>query len=406
MILIFQRFLARRYLCWAIAILALIGAADYSALKTPPKDIYLTSVAKSQEDMIRYLGIYDKKIWVEHKDGTRGWMEDDQILTTEKMEELKEYKLSRTDRGYYFTSAEAIEQKCIGHSFETIDGHYRMATEIIKKKDGSMEANYDKIASLRPDGAFYQTLLCFNEEGICNQVTFGKKIKDRNCLLLKHLPGVQTIMGWDWLTWHVQEGLYTVDNKYISGVHAWYTYTIIIIGYAIAVTMWAIAPLFLPLLLLLSCFLFPLPHYIRIIIKVLSPILLIASAYIWMIAMLSWGYPWLIGLPIGCGVVFVTGFGLLMTFFDNGGKKEYWKKSDAEVLELIRPIIANQFVVDDWEITPQTKLGEDLGCDVFDLLDIIKKTQEELGVELPYKKFVLERIKTVRDLVHIIKKYS
>ena len=60
---------------------------------TPPKDIYLTSLIEGQKDTVRFLGMQDKKVWVEHLDGTRGWVGRDTFLilftlsrnTTEKM---------------------------------------------------------------------------------------------------------------------------------------------------------------------------------------------------------------------------------------------------------------------------------------------------------------------------------
>lgn len=354
MYLIFQRIQARRCLYWAIAIMVIIGIADCNSLKTSPDD-------------------------------------------------LRDHATVRADYGYYYISAEAIEKKCLGRTFEAIDGHYRLATEVVNKEDGRMEAKYDMIAALRQDGAFYQTQLGFNADGICDQVTFGKQIKDTNSFLLKRLSGVQTIMGWDWLTWHVQEGLYVFG--YNGSDNAWYTNILLGLGYLFAVTVWAMAPPFLPVLLLLFCLVFSFTRYIKKLIKILIPIFLIGSAYIWMVAMLCWGYPWLIGLPLGFCVIMI-GMGNLMSIVDDEGPNTYLRKPDSEVLELIKPYIVNELGLDEREVTPQARLEDDLGFDELDYLEVFMAIEEGLDIAIPTQKFILNRIKTIDDLVHVIKKYN
>ena len=152
----------------------------------------------------------------------------------------------------------------------------------------------------------------------------------------------------------------------MHGDHAWYTYVLIIIGYAICITIWAFAPLFLPALLFLSCHIFSFTRYIRKLMDVLTFILLIVSAYVWMVPILSWGYPWLIGLPIGFCVVSMA-VSTLLSLFGGDSKNEYINKSDAEVLTIVAPIIVDMLGVDEWEVVLEARLGDDLGCDDYDL---------------------------------------
>lgn len=397
-----QKRQARQCLYWLVAILVLMGVADYGSLKTTPRDMYLTSGTPGLSDTVRFLGMLDGKPLIEYGDGTRKWIDKPLDLTEEKMGELRRFEFIRADYGYYFISSEALMHNCIGHKFEEIDGRYRMATDITKKEDGRKEALYNMLAAVRSDGTFYQTIMGFNEEGICDQVTFGKQIKDRNSFLLKRLPGVQTIMGWDWLTWHVQETQYVIDHNFLDGEHAWYVIILITICSAIGVTLWAFAPLFIPVLLVLSCLMFKVPRYVRTAMRILSLLLLIVGAYVWMVAILCWGYPWLIGLPFGFFAV-VLGFGIIGSFFNDENAQKYLYKSDGEVFALIKPIIVDILGISEYEyeVVPDAQLGNDLGCDEYDHDDILKEINKVLKVKMPNIGY--SETRTVMDLVHIIK---
>lgn len=398
----YQRTRARRFLYWAFVIIALIGVMDHPSLKTPPEDIYLTPVA-SGHDPVRFLGLYDDAVWIEFKSKTRGWA----LPGGYKMpNEVKEYQLTDKDHGYYYMSAEAIQKKFVGHSFEEIDGHPRMATKVINKQDGGFEANYDMLAAIKSDGKSYRTQLSFDKDGYCRAAIFNEEIKDRNSLLLKQLPYVQAIMGWSWLTYHTQESLY-IPSFMQNRTFPWYLGIILSIAYAIFLTIWAMAPPFLPVFLLLSCMLFDFSRNIpKRLVKDVSYLLLIVSAYIWMIPILCWGYPWIIGVPIGLFTILI-GFYIISSFFEGiGSSNTYYKMPDRDVMEKIKPIISYQLGVDEYEITMNAQLGNDLGCDELDFYEILEKIENDLKVEFPKNKHQLEQIITVGDLVSNIKKYN
>ena len=72
------------------------------------------------------------------------------------------------------------------------------------------------------------------------------------------------------------------------------------------------------------------------------------------------------------------------------------------VLEKLKGIIAQQFVVDQDEITEATTFVGDLGADSLDLVELIMSVEEafELG---QVEDNTLENVKTVGDVVNFIK---
>ena len=68
------------------------------------------------------------------------------------------------------------------------------------------------------------------------------------------------------------------------------------------------------------------------------------------------------------------------------------------MLEKMRPIIAEQLNVQESEIKENTKLKEDLGADLFEL---VMALEEEFGVEIPSED--LESIVTVGDVITYLK---
>ena len=53
------------------------------------------------------------------------------------------------------------------------------------------------------------------------------------------------------------------------------------------------------------------------------------------------------------------------------------------VLEKVKAILASQFDEDEDNITPETRLQEDLNADSLDVVDLIMNIQDEFEVEIP-----------------------
>lgn len=74
------------------------------------------------------------------------------------------------------------------------------------------------------------------------------------------------------------------------------------------------------------------------------------------------------------------------------------------VLEKVKAILASQFDEDEDNITPETRLQEDLNADSLDVVDLIMSIQDEFEVEIPDED--VENIKTVGALVEYIENHS
>ena len=74
------------------------------------------------------------------------------------------------------------------------------------------------------------------------------------------------------------------------------------------------------------------------------------------------------------------------------------------VLEKVKAILASQFDEDEDNITPETRLQEDLNADSLDVVDLIMNIQDEFEVEIPDED--VENIKTVGALVEYIENHS
>ena len=70
------------------------------------------------------------------------------------------------------------------------------------------------------------------------------------------------------------------------------------------------------------------------------------------------------------------------------------------VLEKVKAILAEQFVVEEDKVTADTDLQEDLGADSLDVVDLLMSIEDEFGVEVPDDE--IENIKTVGSLVSYI----
>lgn len=71
------------------------------------------------------------------------------------------------------------------------------------------------------------------------------------------------------------------------------------------------------------------------------------------------------------------------------------------MFEKIKDLIAEQLGVDEAEITPEAKFGDDLGADSLDLFELVMALEEEYGVEIPSED--LESIATVQDVMDYLK---
>ena len=56
------------------------------------------------------------------------------------------------------------------------------------------------------------------------------------------------------------------------------------------------------------------------------------------------------------------------------------------VFEKVREILCNQFDVEEDEVTLTTRIGEDLGADSLDAVDMLMSLEDEFDVEIPDEK--------------------
>ena len=74
------------------------------------------------------------------------------------------------------------------------------------------------------------------------------------------------------------------------------------------------------------------------------------------------------------------------------------------VFEKVREILCNQFDVDEDAVTLATRIGEDLGADSLDAVDMLMSLEDEFDVEIPDEE--IENIHTVGDLVTYIEEHQ
>ena len=70
------------------------------------------------------------------------------------------------------------------------------------------------------------------------------------------------------------------------------------------------------------------------------------------------------------------------------------------ILERIKPIIVEQFDVEEDSVTAETKF-EDIGADSLDIVELVMALEEEFDIEIPDTS--IEDITSVGDLVKFIK---
>lgn len=70
------------------------------------------------------------------------------------------------------------------------------------------------------------------------------------------------------------------------------------------------------------------------------------------------------------------------------------------VFEKVRAILCSQFDVEEDTISLTTNIGDDLGADSLDAVDMLMSLEDEFDVEIPDEE--IENIRTVGDLVSYI----
>ncbi len=70
------------------------------------------------------------------------------------------------------------------------------------------------------------------------------------------------------------------------------------------------------------------------------------------------------------------------------------------ISEKIKEIFAQDFDIDESEITPDANIYDDLGLDEIDIYDMVMSVEDEFEMELPDEE--LEKIKTIGDLIKFI----
>ena len=315
------------FLVWIFFILVLICARDCSNSYSIPKDIFVkceqapteepTFVYFSLNEPLRFLGLLpNNRVWVENESGQRGissYYENSlEIISEHTEEDLKEYQLNT--RSYYYTSLKHAEEYCIGHQMTDIESKWRPATSIIPRIDGKAgwQATFTTIAALDDDGNFYNIITLHDSDGTCTNVFKGNKLRKGNNWALKKLPLTTTIAGWDWVMWNVEDDLYKSDH----GSWAWYwRWSYNIIAFVFIYLLWAIFPAFIPLFAMTGCLEFDFMRRVSTGASVFIGLLLsIGLGYIWMVAILCWGYYWFLYIPIfiiGCSLAAMLIYGLL-----------------------------------------------------------------------------------------------
>jgi len=73
--------------------------------------------------------------------------------------------------------------------------------------------------------------------------------------------------------------------------------------------------------------------------------------------------------------------------------------SHDEILEKVREALVEALGVDEDEITPEAKIGADLGAESIDYLDIVFRLEKALGIKIPRGDLFPDNILNSEDLV-------
>ncbi len=71
-----------------------------------------------------------------------------------------------------------------------------------------------------------------------------------------------------------------------------------------------------------------------------------------------------------------------------------------DVFEKVKKLIAEQFDVEENNISEDSSITDDLGADSLDVVDLVMAIQDEFNIEIPEDE--VENIKTVGDIVKYI----
>lgn len=73
------------------------------------------------------------------------------------------------------------------------------------------------------------------------------------------------------------------------------------------------------------------------------------------------------------------------------------------VFDKVKTIVSNQFDVEEDTITMETNIGDDLGADSLDVVDMLMSLEDEFDVEIPDEE--IENIHTVGEIVAYIEEH-
>ena len=76
----------------------------------------------------------------------------------------------------------------------------------------------------------------------------------------------------------------------------------------------------------------------------------------------------------------------------------------SSVFERLQKILAEQFEIDEDDITLNSDIVDDLGADSLDLVDVVMSIEDEFEIEVPDE--AIEEIKTVDDAVKYIEDHE
>ncbi|HCA71298.1 MAG TPA: acyl carrier protein [Ruminococcaceae bacterium] len=72
-------------------------------------------------------------------------------------------------------------------------------------------------------------------------------------------------------------------------------------------------------------------------------------------------------------------------------------------LEKVKHILAEQFDVEEDNITDETNIADDLGADSLDIVDLMMSIEDEFEIEIPDGD--IDKVKTVGDLANYIEEH-
>ncbi|MGE9268535.1 MAG: acyl carrier protein [Verrucomicrobiales bacterium] len=76
--------------------------------------------------------------------------------------------------------------------------------------------------------------------------------------------------------------------------------------------------------------------------------------------------------------------------------------SDKSVTEKVTDIIVDQLGVSADQVTPESKMIEDLGADSLDAVELVMAVEEEFGIEVPDEE--AEKLVSVGDIISHVEK--